>query len=677
VLLTALAGLIAACSLGTCEGALISVEATPISIPADGRSYSQILITVFDASGDPVPDNTEVRLTATAGDITPVVYTAGGRAFGILTSSTFPQTSVVNAYSEGTSGSAQVEFSASDYRDLSPRARTIRMEGSSLAYSVEMDTVLASGGVTMQYRGLTIEAASAQVCQMYGQIRAQGGVTVRRGDQTLTADAFAHDTGSNRISLLDYEAETMRVLEPDDLKPIGPGVMSADARLSEPLMYVQGRTWIVCERLTLIPGQRILFFGASIYVGDMKVLAIPYYSYSYEKRESILQQVRYTSRDGMLIDLPYYYRMTDTGTGALKLRYAGDGTDYGSYYRPRRGISLGLEQDYYLGDRSQGRVFVDSIADSSMAYEMAHHLEYGSVITGGRADLSARYQPSSSYARNNYNASLSMMGSLRNYDYSVFGYLGGSRNEQFDPLDPESVRYLDQSYGTIEAIFRPKRRIAAAGATLTPSLSIGYKNLWDPSGGPASAGVYQSLGLNAMRTDRINRATSLSFDGGVSLTTALDGGVGASLRLRPALRRQWNGGSASLSYTLSLQDGATDSAPALSTHQLGLNLFLSRRGKWNLFSFATYGLDTNRLTLYSSLNYRVNRLWQVRTSYNLYRYSYDFNDRLYSYENSYLKVGIYRPIGYYEVGVAWSPDGQNYGINRNRRLWLELGGRGF
>ena len=180
-----------------------------------------------------------------------------------------------------------------------------------------------------------------------------------------------------------------------------------------------------------------------------------------------------------------------------------------------------------------------------------------------------------------------------------------------------------------------------------------------------------------MRTDRINRATSLSFDGGVSLTTALDGGVGASLRLRPALRRQWNGGSASLSYTLSLQDGATDSAPALSTHQLGLNLFLSRRGKWNLFSFATYGLDTNRLTLYSSLNYRVNRLWQVRTSYNLYRYSYDFNDRLYSYENSYLKVGIYRPIGYYEVGVAWSPDGQNYGINRNRRLWLELGGRGF
>ncbi len=677
MLLTLLAGLIAVCSSGTCRAASIAVDVTPISIPADGRSYSQILVTVLDAFGAPAPDNTEVRLTTTAGDITPAVYTTGGRAVGILTSSTFPQTAVINAYAEGTSGSAQVEFAASDYRDLSPRARTIRMEGSSLAYSVEMDTVLASGGVTMEYRGMTIEAASAQVCQMYGQIRAQGDVVVRRGDQTLTADAFAHDTGTDRISLLNYDDETMRVLEPDELKPIGPGVIRADTRLSEPLMYVQGRTWIVCERLTLIPGQRILFFGASIYVGDMKVLAIPYYSYSYEKRESILQQVRYTSRDGMLVDLPYYYRMTDTGTGALKLRYAGDGTDYGSYYRPRKGISLGLEQDYYLGERSQGRVFVDSIAHSSMAYELAHHLEYGSVLTGGRADFSARYQPSSSYAKNNYNASLSVMGSLRKYDYSIFGYLGGSRNEQYDPLDPESVRYMDQSYGTIETIFRPKRRIVTAGMTLTPSLSVGYKNLWDPSGQPASESVYQSLGLSGIRSERLNRVTTLILDGGIALTTALDGETGASFRLRPTLRKSWNGGNASLSYTLSLQDGATDSAPALSTHQLGLNLFLSSRGKWNLYSWATYGLDTNRLTLYSSLNYRIDRMWQVRTSYNLYRYSYDFNDRRYSYENSYLKVGIYRPIGYYEVGLAWSPDGQNYGINRNRRLWLELGGRGF
>lgn len=658
-------------------GALISVDATPLSIPADGRSYSQILVTVLDGTGATVPDSTEVRFTTSAGDITPVAYTTGGRAVGILTSSTFPQTAVVNAFAEGASGSAQVEFATSDYKDPSPRTRTIRMEGGSLAYSVEQDTVLGSNGVTLEYRDLTIEATSAQVCEIYGQIRAQGDVIVRKDGQTLTADRFASDSSTNRINLLDYGDEFMRTLEADSLKPVGPGSMRADLQLFEPLINVEGRTWIVCERLVLIPGQRILFFKASIYVGDSKVVTIPYYSYSYEKRESILQQVRYTSRDGMLVDLPFYYRMTDTGTGALKLRYAGDGTEYGSYYRPPKGMSIGLDQDYWLGERNQGRIFVDSIASSSVAFEMANHLEFGSPLTGGRADLSARYQPSSSYARDSYNASLSVMGSLRKYDYSVFGYLGGSRNQQYDFIDPESMEYVAQSYGSIDVVVRPKKRVVSAGLTLTPSLSVGYRNLWDSSGGPASASLYQSLGLNAVRSKLLSRKTVLGFVGAVSLTATAEGGTGLSVRLRPSLRHNWRGGSTSLSYTLSLQDGTTDSAPALAKHQLGCNLFLSVGGKWNIFSSATLGLDSKRLTLYSAVNYRIAQNWQIRSSYNLYRYAYEFNNSNYSYRTSYLKVGIYRPLGSYEIGLAWSPDGQNYGVDRSRRLWLELGGRGY
>lgn len=658
-------------------GGAISVDATPLSIPADGRSYSQILVTVFDGTGAIAPDNTEVRFTTSAGDITPVVYTSAGRAVGILTSSTFPQTAVIDAFAEGSSGYAQVEFAASDDRDLSRRTRTIRMEGGSLAYSVQQDTVLGSNGVTLEYGGLTIQGTSAQVCQLCGQIRAQGNVTVRKDDQTLTADAFAYDTSADRMSLMDYGDEFMRTFEADKLRPVGSGSVSADPHLLEPLINVESSTWIVCERLVLVPGQRILFFKASIYVGDARVLSIPYYSYSYEKRESILQQVSYTSRDGMLVDLPFYYRMTHTGTGALKLRYAADGTEYGSYYRPPKGMSIGLEQDYWLGERNQGRVFIDSLASSSMAFEMADHLEFGSPLSGGHAELSARYQPSSSYARDSYNASLNVMGSLRGYDYSILGYLGGSRNQQYGLFEPGTMDYVDQSYGSIEAIIRPRKRIVSAGLTLTPSLSFGYRNLWDASGGPASASLYQSLGLSAVRSRPLSRNTTLSFDGAVSLTAAADGSTGAGVRLRPSLRRQWNGGSASLSYTLSLQDGITDSAPTLARHQLGCNLFMSIRSKWNIFSSATFGLDSQRLTLYSAANYRIAEYWQIRASYNLYRYAYNFNDNLYSYETSYLKVGIYRPLGSYEIGIAWSPDGQNYGINRGKRLWLELGRRGY
>lgn len=659
--------------------ALISVDASPLSIPADGSSYSQILVTVLDTTGTSAPDGTEVRLTTSAGDITPVVYTVGGRAVGILTSSTFPQVAVVQATVEGVSGTAQVEFAASDYLQPSGSARTIRMEGGSLAYSADQDTVLGSNGVVIEYRGLTIEAVSAQVSQPYGEIRAQGDVTVRRGDQTATADALVCSLREDRVRMIDYEDETnVRVYDVGKLRKLEPGNTQAFVDFT-PLVDVGGRTWIVCSRLVLIPNQRILFFKASIYVGDSKVISMPYYSYSYEKRESILQQVRYSSRDGMLVDLPFYYRMTTSGTGALKLRYAADGTETGSYYRPRKGMSFGLEQDYAIGDRSQGRLFVDSIASSSLAFELAHHLEYGSVFAGGRADFSARYQPKSSYSRDSYNASLSVMGNLRKYDYSIYGYLGGSRNEQYAYIDPETMelKYIDDSYGSIKAIIRPRARIMSGGFTLTPSLTVGYGNLWDSYGGPGTESLYESLGLSAVRSKHLSRNMALIFDGSAGLTSTAQGEMGASLRLRPSLRYHWPGGSTSLSYTLSLQDGMNDNSPTLSKHQLGCNLFVNADGKVSLFSSVNYGLDSQRLTLYSSLNYRFDRYWRFRSSYNLYRYAYEFNDYSYSYRNSYLKVGVYRPLGAYEIGLAWSPDGQNYGIDKDRRLWLEFGSSGF
>ena len=50
----------------------------------------------------------------------------------------------------------------------------------------------------------------------------------------------------------------------------------------------------------------------------------------------------------------------------------------------------------------------------------------------------------------------------------------------------------------------------------------------------------------------------------------------------------------------------------------------------------------------------------------------------FSYKASYFRIGIFRPVGLYEVGLVWSPNGQQYGsINQGKHLWLELGGIGF
>lgn len=675
ILLLALSLLIAARANA---GVLISADASPRSIPADGRSYSQILVTVLDQTGAPVQDDTEVRLTTSAGDITPAVYTNGGRAVGVLTSSTCPQIAIVTAIADGAAGSVQVEFLSSGYEEVAASSKAIRMTGGSLAYSVDQDTVLGSNLVTIEYKGLTIRAASAQVCQTIGEIRAQGQVSVQKADQTLTADAFVCDIHNSSFRLLDSNDQpSTRMFDMNKFQLIGSDSAAANDEAFSPLMNVDGKTWIVSKRLVLIPGQQILFYKASIYVGDSKVLSVPYYSYSYEKRESILQQVRYTSSDGMLVDLPFYYRVADSGTGALKLRYAASGGEFGGYSRPRKGVSMGLEQSYSIGNRSQGRLFVDSLGSSSQAFEMAHHIELGSAVTGGRADLSARYQPSSRYASNIYNATLSMMGDLGDYNYSVSGYLGGSRIQMYDYLNPDTLDYVDQSSGSIRAIFRPRAPILSKGlGRLSPSLTVGYGSLWT-SDDTASSGLYQSLGLSFNRSTPSNGRTALSFDGLMGLTMTSRGNTGASLRFRPSLRTYWLGGSASVSYTLNLQGGTTDSVSPLAKHELGCSLFLSGGGKWSTHLFADYGLDSRRLNLSSGLSYQATKYWRIRTTYNLYRYTYEMNGSPYSYANSYLKVGIYRPIGPYEIGLAWSPNGDYYGIDKGKRVWLELGGRGF
>lgn len=653
-------------------GILVSVDTNTPSIPADGKSCAQILVTVIDQNGRSVSDGTEVRLTTSAGDITPAVYTAGGRAIGILTSAACPQVVTVSAIVNGVSGSTQVEYTTpSSDEEAQTGAKTIRMTGGSLAYCVEQDTVVGSNSVTMEYRGLTIRAASIQINQSSGQIRAQGEVTVQKGDKTLAANELACEMRGERIHLAcSDDRSDAKAFDFGSLEPVDTTSARKDAITFTPLLNVTGRTWIVSRRLVLIPSQKILFYKVSIYLGDSKVMSMPYYCYNYSDRQSILQQVHYTSNDGMLINMPFYYKLTENGASAIKLRYAGTGSEIGGYQRPRRGPSIGLEHDYLVGDNGRGVLFVDSVGSSSMAYELTHHMEYGSGLDAGRADVSARYQPSSSYAKGIYNTSVNVFGNLPNYSYSVMGYYGASRIRQ--PLMPGG--YFDQSNWSLRSVVRSKKAIRSdLVGNIIPSLTIGYGT---PVGSSKSC-LYQTLGLNANRTRPINSRIDAGIDSAVGLTMTAEGDRGAEMRLRPSIGTHWDGGSASVNYTLNLRTGINNSVWAQGKHQIGTSLFVDVGNRLNCTAFVDFGLDSKRISLFSTATYRVASRWQIRSSYDLYRYSYQMNSGSCTYTSSYLRVGLYRPVGIYEIGLVWSPDGQLYGINQGKRVWLELSGIGF
>ena len=153
--------------------------------------------------------------------------------------------------------------------------------------------------------------------------------------------------------------------------------------------------------------------------------------------------------------------------------------------------------------------------------------------------------------------------------------------------------------------------------------------------------------------------------------------MGMGMRANAGLRRSWRGGSASLNYTLNLRSGTVGGLYSDAVHTVGGSFFLGAGGKWNCYTYFGYGLDTGRANLYCNGQYHITKLWRIRANYSFYRYSFKSLGVNFSSDTTYLKVGVYRPIGPYEVGLAWSPMGRQYGFRDGKRIWLEVGAAGF
>jgi hypothetical protein len=659
---------------------LLSIDAIPNSILADGKSFSQIVVTVMGAGGQPASDGTEVRFAASAGTITPAAYTSNSTAAAILYSSCSSEIALVTASVEDTSASVQVEFT-SMAEDASLGSKIIRMEGGSLAYSVERSTILASDSVAIEYRGLVFRAASIQVCEPMGTMKGQGDVSITRGEDEIQADAFVYDLRTDRFRTL-YADETLKTstFRADQLRPLSmTGFADTTSAEFAPLDAEVGtQTWIVSRKLVLFPDDKIQFTKATIYMGDTRILSFPHYVYDLNNRGALLNQVRYSSYEGLVVDLPMYYRVTDSDSGALKLRYAGKGSGYGGYFRPQEGLSLAIDQTYSLGNDSEGRLFIDAIDNAERSFELTHHLEFGSIGNSGRADLSLRLQPVSDFANNVYTTYLNASGAVGKYNYSISGYMGGSEVPLWNPLNPEEIEYSKQSNGSIRASLRTRRPFFPGGnISAFPTLSIGYgRPAYNPGNNRGSC-LYESIGLNFQSMARRRHSSGLSFNGSTELMYTADGRMGTSLRLGTNLRRSGPIGSASLGYMLDLHAGSVGSMNATSVHNLTAMVFLGSGGKWNCNSFFNYGLDTGRMNLFSSASYHISSKLNLRTDYSLYRYTYKINGQGMASTASYLKTGIYYPLGAYEIGLAWSPNGQNYGLNEDKRFWLEFGRSSF
>ena len=399
---------------------IVSVDAQPRRIAADGRSTSQVTAIVSLAGGAPAPDGTEVRFTTTAGSIVPVARTTAGRAVGVLTAGSSPNIAQVTAIAGAASAVTEVEFVAGDYQ---PPSIVLRVEGE-VGYSVDQGMLIASEAVLM-HGDLRIAADAIEFDERRGQVRAQGNVEISRGDITVHADALWYSPEESAGALLIYGRQPQTVPFRSDLLTLQSPQPALDLRSFEPFRVERGRSWVRADAATVWPRERIQFSRAEVLVNGRTVLALPHYFYDYRGTplNPISQQLRYTQFEGLVVDMPYFFQFGQTRSAAVRFRYAGRGSSYGGFASPRQGFSLGLEQIYDVAGGG-GRFFVDSFPTSDRSLEWVHNQAFSG---GRRLGASLRYQPRSDFLRNALSGSASLSVPMPGWDLSLGAY--GSSSE--------------------------------------------------------------------------------------------------------------------------------------------------------------------------------------------------------------------------------------------------------
>jgi hypothetical protein len=319
------------------------------------------------------------------------------------------------------------------------------------------------------------------------------------------------------------------------------------------------------------------------------------------------------------MDLPLYYSLTPTSTGAFRLRHSEAG-GWG-YYTGRPGWQLDLEQDYNYGGSTEGAFMLNRITSAN--------------------DWGARW----------------------------------TQRKEFDN-DSQVYSYLDfPSHRSLFGSMNYSRSLP----NYTLSVNSRANKMADSSGSLASDAYIQTrakplLGgaLNYMLTSRVSADSSVDNRYGTGLGLQLFGkpmpvrGLG-SVSTSLVAGRRWgayegstltanaglyhnisNSGSFGLDYTYSWGNTGYD----YSSHRISANLNLSPSSKWSMYAYATKGISDRTMSAFGSLNYRLAPTWRfgVMGTYQA------FGD--YSYPDS--EFALSKAVGKQDMSLIWSSSRQRF-----------------
>ncbi len=621
----------------------IVLRPNPSRVPADGRTMSRIRAEVKDSQGHPAPDGTQLAFRIEGGHLTRggnerlmnvTVQTVRGFA-EVLATSTQVGTATVHVDALGTGASDEVRiYFVEEGAAAAAESGVVHVRGSWVGYAPEAGVIEARGDnceiilgavriktddmAELGVMGLTVKATEA---------------TIIAGDASLSGEGLYYDAGCGwgvirrfsdmGVEKVFFDAYTLEKIEPKEGVPEGafrPGRTETDL-------------WYVARSISVFPYQKVVLRHATAYVGTKRLLKLPEYwvvamaGYTGTTHSQI---IGVNSEGNLAVDLPYFYRVTDNASGAIKLQHGATGASVVA--RPH--WTAAVEEAYDTG-RTEGAVTIAGLPRDDWGIEWRD----SRAVWGGREGHFAVYSPDhrSLFA-----------------DANVYEWGGDYRLNLRTRFEKPTGQ--GGSYGATADWLTYGRPIESWNASYRLGTALGLRH----SAGADRGVVGEHEVYTALDFARANLGGSTSLTPSVSNLFAWDTGGYRYESLRGELRlRHIVSSSVSFGLTYEARLTSGDYSKGLE-HVFGFDGRWYGGRKWHTYLTSTYEVPSDEVYAYLLLDYYPCRRWRVGGSAMYYRLAQG------SYDD--FEVTVTREVYGREVGLRWSEESQT--------VSLELGGFG-
>lgn len=608
------------------------LKAYPRAIVADGRSDTTISAEVRDSNGRIVPDGMQVDFSTTQGIIERTARTSSGVARVRLQSSMNVCTAVVSAVIVGTSAVAQIriDFLAIGTEMFDESFISISSENY-LVYDMNKKLVEAADGVKIRSRGIEMTAQSCQMEARRTIIRARaklGGenIIISRGDKRLEASLVYYDFMSMSgyiITPVEDGAKRLKFRARDFFTEDDIPDEKTSKKNIDRFAYLENdpeSIFIKAKTIIIKPEEEIKFKKAEFYIDGSRLVKLPLHVESLRGRSKGVNQVLSYGDGGLNLDLPMYYSITNSSTGALHLKRGNaNGWGMGSGKSPWQ---LDMKHEYNIGSTTEGTVTLENFTrgnDWGISWSQRKELSH-------RARLYTYFDYPS---HNSLYVNADYTKSLKNHNFNL--NLKGNR------LTTDDSYYYASSY--LQSLSKP---IFNGLVNYIYTGKINYNTGITGDNSRFGTGVGLQLygkQLRVKESGNISTSFSATRNFGSMDDTFLWGNISYYQSLGMV-------GQASFNYNYSHNSGK--SMMTYERHALSTDFSIMPTQKLEFYCNATYGLNDGDLSAFGEFSYRFAPTWRFRVFGNTIRYD--------GWSNNVIEVGIAKYFMGYELMLVWSSD---------------------